>query len=221
MLMLCAPLINQGLESCSTKEQLLRVATPVLILVFVWEFLSIVPVIKDILPADRGFGTHNGLTLVGIYVAARLYRVLEVERLLPLWGWCLICVVSGMFCAINLGKYNSPFALCFAASCFTLFKKLGESSGYQRRQWVGSLFAYLAPSMLSVYLLHVGGVVVLPGFRLDTSEFWNELSLRGFGAYTTLAILIATTFVVCVIIDHVRRVGLLIVNSVLQARRRS
>ena len=210
MLMLFAPLINQALTSCTNRRALLEVAVPILILVFGWSFLSIVPKVKDVVPFDSSFGTHNGLTLIGIYVAARLYRLLEIEDKLPRWGWVVLWVVSGCVCACNLGKYNSPFALAFAASSFTLMKQWGESKGYNKYwSWIGNICVFLGPSMLSVYLLHVGGYTPFMGFgALETNAAFAALREHGLGVYGAIWCVIGLAFVACIGIDLMRR-GLL------------
>ncbi len=206
MLMLFAPLINQALTSCTNRRALLAVAVPVLILIFGWSFLAIVPKVKDIIPYDRSFGTHNGLTLIGIYVAARVYRLLELENKLSRWGWIALWIVSGGVCACNFGKYNSPFALAFAASSFTLMKQWGESRGYRCWNWLGTVCVFLGPSMLSVYLLHVGGRTPFMGLGdLETNAAFAALREHGFGVYGAVWGVIGLAFVSCIGIDLVRR----------------
>lgn len=211
MLMLFAPLINQALSSCSNRRDLLTIVIPILILIFGWSFLSIVPKVKDFIPRDGTFGTHNGLTLVGIYIAARSYRLSELENKLPRWGWAVLWIVTGCICACNLGKYNSPFALAFAASSFTLMKQWGESKGYSKYwSWIGSVCVFLGPSMLSVYLLHVGGYIPFMGFgALKTTTAFATLREQGFCGYGAIWCVIGIVFVACIGIDLVRR-GLLL-----------
>lgn len=213
MLMLFSPLINQALTTCENRRGLLRVALPVLFVVFIWSFLCIVPGIKEIMPGDRSFGTHNGVTLIGIYIGARLFRLLQLEEKLPRWGWGLVWVVSGFFCACNLGKYNSPFALTFAAASFTLFKQLGESKFYHYLKGLGAVCLFLGPSMLSVYLLHVGGVVTFLGFgTLTTEPCFEALCEKGLAPTAALWAVIILSFVACVGIDLLRRAGLWVVR---------
>lgn len=65
--------------------------------------------------------------------------------------------------AIGLGDYNSPVAFALAAVCFLLFMRLCIPSK------LGALVAWLAPSMLSVYLIHTNEV----GYRfIARMERW-------------------------------------------------
>ena len=213
MLMLFSPLINQALTTCENRRGLLQVALPVLFVVFIWSFLCIVPGLKEIIPRDGSFGTHNGLTLIGIYIGARLFRLLELEEKLPRWSWGLVWIVSGFFCACNLGKYNSPFALTFAAASFTLFKQLGESKFYHYLKGLGAVCVFLGPSMLSVYLLHVGGVVTFLGFgTLTTKTCFVALCEKGLAPTAALWMVIGLSFGACVVIDLLRRLGVWVVK---------
>ena len=213
MLMLFSPLINQALTTCENRRGLLQVALPVLFVVFIWSFLCIVPGVKEIMPGDRSFGTHNGVTLIGIYIGARLFRLLQLEGKLPRWGWWLVWIGSGFFCACNLGKYNSPFALIFVAASFTLFKQLGESKFYYYLKGLGAVCLFLEPSMLSVYLLHVGGVVTFLGLgTLTTETCFTTLCEKGFAPTAALWMVIVLSFVACVGIDLLRRLGLWVVR---------
>ena len=208
MLMLMAPMINYAMES-SSRDKLLEISAPILILVFGWEFLTIVPSIREWIPADRGFGTHSGLTLVGIYVASRLYRLLNIEQKLSGRMWLFGWVVSGVICALNFGKYNSPFALIFAAASFALMKRLGETKLYGKFSSLGDVCVFLGPSMLSVYLLHVGGVIHLLWLKpVTASGIGKWLTALGVPTYPRLFLAIIIVFAICVVVDLARRAGL-------------
>lgn len=147
VLMMIAPLIDKALSTVERPREALTWAMPLLILVFGWNFLSGMPVVGRYLPHPSGFGTHTFLMMIGVYLAARLFRIFNIEnRLLGLKLWVPL-LASGALCAVGLSHYDSPVAFVFMATLFVVFKR----KNFAR---VGNVAALLGPSMFSVYLLH-------------------------------------------------------------------
>jgi len=144
VLMMFAPLMERAL---SVKDGEWRWAVPLLIVVFGWNFLSGMPVVGRFLPSPTGFGTHTFLMMIGVYLAARLFRLHDIEKWLIGWKLWVPLVVSGALCAAGLSHYDSPVSFVFMACLFVAFKRLDFG-----RLGVGA--SWIAPSMFSVYLLH-------------------------------------------------------------------
>ena len=148
VLMLFAPILNRGLEGIG-KRELAATVLPLVLLAFGWSWMAVKFQRFFALPCVSGFGSYTFLMMIGVYVVARLCRILEVERSLRLWTVGLIFVASGVLVSVGGGHYASPFATIFAGSLFFLFKRL---EGWLTK--VGRIWTWCAPSMFAVYLLH-------------------------------------------------------------------
>ena len=95
------------------------------------------------------------------------------------------------FAVIGLAPYNSPFAFCIAAGAFVLFKRFVRCG-----RWV----LVVAPSMFSVYLLHV----TKPGIDF-IRDCGNYLIARGVPNAIMFLTVAAVLFIACLTIDLVRR----------------
>lgn len=156
-LMLIAPAFEPLFEKKETAEEkkvaLYRVI-PILVLVFAWSYAaSKIPILKIYLPHVGGFGGFGVLTFTGIYLAARLCRLFELNRLLKTRTLFVVMVLSGAVCWAGFMHYHSPFALVFAGSLFLLFERLP-----MRESPFGRTILWLSPSMLSVYIVHVSNM---------------------------------------------------------------
>lgn len=166
---------------------------PLLIVVFIWSFLLEVPVIRDYIPWAEGMTQNSPLTLIGIYTAAKVGRYMSVERRISTIWLVLLSVVSGGLSCLGLARYNSLIALGFAGSIFLLLIRINFSA--DALFW--RLVLFLSPSVFSVYLISGGSA----GFALV-----REL-LTAVHAPPLLATMIVAScvFIVCVLIDIIRR----------------
>ena len=158
----CSSIINVAVRETTPFERIV----PFLVLVFGWGFLLTVPYAKDIFPRVSGFEPMSGLTLVGIYVFARCFRVYDWEsNLKSIYCVCAIPIL-GICAIVGFNDYNSPTGVLLAACIFTLFKRHIHVA--ERLQGVVDL---LGGAMLAVYLLHfspageffmrkIGGILV-------------------------------------------------------------
>lgn len=94
VLMLCAPMLNEALgKSC-------MVAVSFLLLAFGWSYFASFNITSSLVPRFVGSGAYTPLTLAGVYVVGRLYRRLEVEKILDkrLAVICILLTKQWRFC---------------------------------------------------------------------------------------------------------------------------
>lgn len=154
-MMFFAPII----DAAFTKETALKLGLPILFLVFGWSFAYSFNAARQFVVGMPGFGAQSGLTLVGIYVFARMFRLLEWERCLSSKKAIAILVLALPLTAIRFGIYDSPIALLVAMALFVL-----ASRARIENESVCAVVAFVTPSLFSIYLLHVNsfGWSVLP-----------------------------------------------------------
>ena len=199
-LMLVSPLVNKALDACQTTKELILVALPPASIVYLWGFASSVPFLHDYVPIDKSITTNSGLTLMGIYILARVFRKTELENRLKLRVFAIIGGASAVVCLFNLGKYNSIFAFLFMASLFVFFRRMGDLP-LLKYGMASKIALFCAPSMFSIYLIHVGGFVRLPwGSGLSTVHLVGDNP----GVVRTIGVVLLV-FVVSLCIDLLRR----------------
>ena len=138
------------------------------------------------------FDTHSPLSLIGVYVAARCFRLMGIENKLPS-KWLLVMLVASIPLAmVGLAHYNSPIAFAMVAALFLLFK---------RHVKVGTWVMAIAPSMFSVYMLHCtkAGLVLMT--RIE-----DMLMAKGLNVFVMFAVVSLLVFVICVLLDAIRRI---------------
>lgn len=191
VVMLFAPIVNLALE----RKPAIKTFAPFLALVFGWTFLACAPRLGELIPQSPGLSAYSGITMLGIYLAARIVRVYDLEaRLKHVAIW--VIPVSILAVALHYGSYASPFALTLAAFTFLWIKDC-------RAGWSEKLWFWMSPSLLSVFLLHASPY----GFSLMTrGELW--LMHHGVQTDASYFLVACATFVVAFILDIPRRVGL-------------
>ena len=190
-MMFFAPLINAAL----TPENALRLGLPILFLVFGWSFAYSFSALRSFVVGLPGFGAQTGLTLVGIYVAARMFHLLECEgRISTFIAICTI-VLTAPLTAIRFGTYDSPIALLVAVCLFVLAFRVGIISD----RFV-HIVLFITPSLFSIYLLQVNG------FAWKAFP-WGIKRLTDIGVptYLTFPLLTIGVFLLGLMIDLVRR----------------
>ena len=143
VLMALAPLVNSSVE-----EKGWRAAWPLLLVVFGWGFARTLPVVRGYIPTTAGLVYYSGITLAGIYVAARLVRKYDLMQKMSLRVTSGIFFASLIVCSAGAGEYNSPAALLLSLSTFRFFLALKVGNGLSR------FIALVSPSMFFVYLVH-------------------------------------------------------------------
>lgn len=204
-LMFMAPIVNFIVDKCSDRLRL-ELLVPVLVLVFVWSFLSTTPYIGLLVPPADCVRPYTGMTLLGVYIAGRLYRKFNLERYLTWRRILSLLAVAALFAGgLGLGEYNSPFALVLAVCGFALFQRIHVP------QWLGRGLLWLGPSLFSVYLLHSNDVGF--GFISRMSFFGVETHhLPLFIVYGAVSVVV---FCGCVLLDIPRRILVWLLRPVL------
>lgn len=188
ILMMFAPILNLAINHGGGYK---LTVMPIVILVFGWSYLYEIGHLKPFVFPASGLGAHTPLTLIGIYLLARLFRVHDLDVKMPTKCVLAAIVLSMLFAVIGLVPYNSPFAFCIAAGLFILFKRFVKCG-----EWV----LFVAPSMFAVYLLHV----TQPGIAF-IREAGNYIVAQGMSKYIMFIIVAIVLFVACLAIDLVRR----------------
>lgn len=188
VLMLFAPILNHAFEL--RGRELLLVIFPVLVLVFGWSYCYEIGHLKPYVFETAGLGAHTPLTLIGIYVLAKWFRILEIEECIKDWHAFICTIILIPVAAVGLAPYNSIFAFALAVSVFLIIKRKTVHCG----QWP----TLLAPSMFSVYLLHVTD----PG--LSIIRHYVVLGHWG-GKYITMLSTASVLFLICLFLDLCRR----------------
>lgn len=194
VIMMCfAPLLNNAVERPDVCRSSL---CAILIIVFVYSYLATSPFLRGFLPVPIGLGQSGFMTLVGIYVAARLFRGSFIEKYLRN-QWALtgsICFCA-LMCVAGFSHFHSPFALGLAATTFCVARRVHPAP------WVCVIVRNIAPSLFSIYLLHqtdCGYDFIGMGMKLCV----DFCGLPIFLSWLCATIII---FIVCFMIDVSRR----------------
>jgi len=196
VLLMVVPILNIAVENAIDVRGTTRggnLLLPFFMVVFGWAFLSSVGHIKSYVFDVEGFATHSPLSLAGVYVAARYFKLTGMENRFS--SKLLLAVLMGCvpFAMIGLAPYNSPIALIMGAALFLLFKRHVKVGG-----WVN----VVAPSMFSVYMLHS----TLAGLTL-ICKAEDCLMARNWNVYAMFLVVSLLVFVSGVLVDAVRRLG--------------
>lgn len=128
-----------------SKSLILSVFGPFLIFVFFWSFLSGYNCFSSFIPKAPSCSV---LTLLGIYVVARIYRLYNFEQIFTqkiAWGLFVGCLLVTM---LKIAKFNSIFSLGITIGSFTLIRNLKLSNCLEK------IVIMAGPSMFSIFLIH-------------------------------------------------------------------
>lgn len=208
ILCLVAPLLNLGVEKAIESGRQKEVAIPIALLVFGWINATSISRIEWLVPQPSGISPTSFLTLACIYVFARLAKMyLDVRKVLfnkiVLAALVAVCLC---FNAIGLGSIASITTLFFVAVIFLGMRKL------QIPDVFGRFFVWLAPSMFSVYLLHVGFAFSSHGAMLV-----QQLVSVGIPVLMTHVLSSLIVFSICLMVDVPRRLSVWCVALVVGA----
>ena len=115
LLMMLAPIIDAAFAG-KDRRSIVILSAPVLFAVYVWGVMCAIPYVRDWIPSPRGLGGCTFLSLVGIYVAVKLYKLLDLGRFCTIRNaiWMLpICVI-----AMSVGFWWYWWIPAFVVSCF-------------------------------------------------------------------------------------------------------
>lgn len=207
ILMCFAPLCNIFCDEMSNRfkngevKLVLTSLIPVLVCIFGWSFATTLPFLNLIVPKSSGLTELSFLTLIGIYIVARLLHqnkqlMIKYVSFFSNKGLMVFFVGVVLFLAsMGLSNLNSPIAVILAGLMFFLFSHIRMSL-----YW-GLICKWLAPSMFSIYLLHVhrAGWQYI---KVIEQYFVMELGLSVYLTFLLTALLI---FTVCLVLDVPRR----------------
>lgn len=216
-LMMCfAPIVNLAVDQVK-KDGVRKIAEaflPLLVVVWCWGFGLTLPIGKDMLPVTDGLDVYGGITLLGIYAAARLCRECSLFNCLRLKWVLWIIPVLWALTGIGLGDYNSPFAFALAACMFVVFGKALRSVNGE--SWFGRVISFMSPSMFSVYLLHTHDF----GFSLIKQVESILVNTGGVNAHISILLTALVMFVGAFLLDLPRRLAVGLVGKFVTIRKR-
>lgn len=202
-LMLFAPMINVAFEKLD-RNGIVAIVFPILFLIYGWSFASGVPVIRDWMPICKYLGGGNGVSLVGLYIFTLAYKELGLSRYCTLRN----SLIALPICAVLMlvGFWSFVWIPSFIVTCivFEYVKKLTLPI------WFGKVSIFLAPSMFSVYLLHICNCKHL----IWSFEVYCVDILK-MPLYVMFAVTAIVTFVVSLAVDLLRRFALIPMRSVI------
>ena len=165
---------------------------PLFTLVFGWSYVCGAPVLhKWPWPQTVGMWSNTALTLLGVYAFGRVCRAMKVDEHLTNRHLVIIASVCVPLVMVGFGNYHSIFSALLAMAAFVWTSRINLS------EWLGRIIIYIAPSMFSVYLLHSTryGFGVIEVIEEDLP----------FGLILNAVIVGLFVFVVCVLVDLLRR----------------
>ena len=222
MLMFMAPIINAGIESVINKSPIMALCA--------WSafaagmFLNWLPYNGFSGCVPSGGGSHTILTMVFVYVTARLIALAKNISLERRILWCAIPVVAIMglvgggiwlYPGITwdnvkwLTDYNSPITLIFAISIVILFVRKVNLP-----LWLNRGSAFLAPSMFGVYLLH--DTTSFGHTMIQASQAWLQ-NKTFLGVSTVIVLSAMIVFALGIAVDLFRRAGVALFRNKLNA----
>jgi len=194
ILMLVAPLVNSALEKISS-EKLSQILLPFVFLLF-WSWSQGLPLISTALPLAPGFGDYTPLSLIGVYVCARVMRMLKVDVRVDAVKLLVVLCACAPVCFWGFGTYSSFFAILVAGSVFLLFERCPIQARIER------IVTILSPSMFSMLILSQKAGWTLPLFnRLNGNMVNQPIYLKGISALSLAGLLFAG----CLLLDVPRR----------------
>lgn len=197
LLMMFTPLINDYMNHFRPGEfaKYLEGILPILVLCFVWSWLTSYNCTLGIIPRTAGLGHSSGIMMIGMYIIGRLIRIYEVDSKIPVSIAVVVGVCMFALSCFRLGFYNSPVAVCLSICTFTLVKRIDIHN------ILSKIIFFIAPSMFAVYLLHV--TPIWNSYVIPSSVKWIiSLGFNKWIAYFVVSIVI---FWSCVLIDLPRR----------------
>lgn len=202
-LMLFAPMINAAFDN-NDKKTIIAMVLPIVFLIYGWSFVAGVPGIRDWMPVCKYLGGCNGVSLVGLYVFTLTYKKFELRRYCTARNGMIalpICVVLML-----VGLWSFVWIPSFIVTCivFEYVKKLNLPI------WLGKVSIFLAPSMFSVYLLHICNCTHL----MWSFEVYCVDTLK-MPLYVMFAVTAIVTFVVSLAVDLLRRFALIPMRSII------
>lgn len=196
VLMCLAPLVDCVLDKAGGW----RFLVPPLCIIFGWGFLSQVAGIHHYVPSLPGMEPKSGITLLGIYMCARLFRHFHWEAKLQFPFVLAILVISLAINPCGLGwfaAYNSPISVLIAGSTFYLFERFSRRVPSKCCWWIN----YVTPSIFAIYILHAN-----PFVTEILCRYVKDGMGRGIPTILSMGIVSLMCFGGCLMVDVPRRI---------------
>lgn len=193
LLMLCAPVLNVGLNALAQNEfrwLLVGGAFATVWMGWAWE-----------MPFNPT--GHTICQLVFTYAIARYIARFNAWRLRPLAALALFLAASALIACdavyqpLKAYSYNSPLVLVASVAMFLMFRGMSFQS-----RWVNEL----AKSAFSVYLIHKNPLVWVNIVKPTAVAAWSAMNPLEYTAFFIAAIVAA--YLACAVIDTMRRTAL-------------
>lgn len=212
-LLLISPFLNEGIETLH-KKGVLNNAWLILALA---SFLSWLPAGRSIQIAPPGWTGNSTLALIFVYITGRVVsyspwaetltmpKALRIFALLLLIniGWAYLAFLSHghsllAIVFVETRCNNAPLTIALALSTFLMFKRM------QIPMWLCKICSCVSPSLLSIYLLHIGAFP-----EVSKKLFFDFAFIRAdclLGKFISFLLAGFFVFFVCLLIDFARRI---------------
>ena len=202
-LMLFAPMINAAFDN-NDKNMIVAMVLPIVFLIYGWSFAAGIPGVRDWMPVCKYLGGCNGVSLVGLYVFTLAYKKFELSRYCTARNSLMVLPIC--FGLMLAGLWSFAWVPSFIVTCIA-FEYV---KGLRLPDWLAKACIFAAPSMFSVYLLHICNCTHL----MWSFEVYCVENLKMPLCIMFIATAIVT-FVVCLVVDLMRRCALFPLRSVI------
>lgn len=194
-LMMLAPIIEAALAPIKERASLtvaIKIFGPFLAFVFGWSFLTNYNCMKTFLPPAP---TSQMLTLLGVYVVARIFRLTGMDMRFRIEGAALLFIACELLAIFKIGGFNSVIAIGITIGSFVMIRR------FPIPRWMSSFVLLVSPGMFSVFLLHAQPWC----YKLMINSV-DIVSAYGVPKIFSFIIVASITFCAGIIVDLPRRV---------------
>ena len=177
---------------------MLALVSPVAFLIWGWGFASGLPGLSDYIPRPIGLGALSFLSLIGIYMFVRIYRVLDLSRFFARKSALMLVLPCIVLMLLKFSSFSWVVSFVVSAIMFELFNRM------KIPRWLGRIALFVAPSTFAIYLLHMTSGALGMMKRLE-AYLYDQIGVPVWLSYLFTA---AATYVACLLIDVLRRLAL-------------
>ena len=214
-LILVSPILNAGIETLHEK----RMLNKAWMLLAAASFLSWMPLGSNIQLTPPGWSGNSTLAMLFIYISGRVAAhsgwVRSVNMSRALFSFVLLMIINIIWSAMALYAHgnvvlstvfvatrcnNSPLTIALAFSVFLVFKSL------RMPQMLGRMACFVSPSVMSIYLLHLGAFPEVSRALFYKYAFMTADS--SMGKFASFVLAATWVYLICLTIDIVRRLAI-------------
>ena len=192
-LLIVSPILNAAIEG--EKRIVNKRIIPLLAVVFIWSFMTHVPILKNYMPKTAGVSDLSFLMMSGVYIVARLIRERQYDRYLRgnlFWGAFIVSIV---LCCLGFSHYDSIFSLIVAVGMFQIVRNI------RMPIWLGRIVLLILPSVFPIYILHQ----TYKGFNFVKMGMDIGRILHGSHPFIQTFVAAVVVFWSCAAVDMARR----------------